>query len=149
MSEQERSEEGLLTWPSFFKTGIERLQARAREREVAKVSKGLLEHKDITKKHRDVHRAKLTRDFLESEFFCDFLKPLMDEKQALKPWPKGERPNSLDQVAADHLVNSGRAHYADDITHELEHWLRDGDEAQRRLDSDTETRKMLRQLRGE
>ena len=95
-------------WSVWAKEAFEALQARIKGDDQRRISKTLIAQKKLTAAYKSIRRATLTREFLESPFWKEFLQPLLVGKQDIKPWYPGDPIDHM-SIASTHLWSSGRA----------------------------------------
>ena len=124
-------------WEPFHKRLFRQGQEAIREYDKRKLSRELLSKDLLAKAHKALHRGAMTREFLDGEFWNEFLKPALGDSQDVKPWEPGDA-RTLEAVAVDHLFASGKAALAKIILKKFEEWIRLGDEAKKAIAAHSE-----------
>lgn len=133
------------TWDSWFPKKFKELIDSIKDRDARKISRHLLDQKKLAEAHRAVHRGAETRRFLDSEFWKDFLKPELGGENSVKAWKPGDK-RSLEEVAVDHLFNSGEVSRVEKLLNKFSEWIRVGDEAKKIIAADVERRDQVRDI---
>jgi hypothetical protein len=129
----------------FHKRLFKQAQDALRDYDKQKMSKHLLPKEKLNKAYRLIRRATLTREFLDCEFWKEFMKPALGENTGLKPWEPGDA-RTLEAVAVDHLFASGKSAFAKMLLDLFQEWIRTGDEAKKIVALDAERREAVEGL---
>ena len=125
----------------LFKQGMNAI----RDYEKGKLSKDLLSKDKLAKSYRAIRCGVLAREFLEGEFWTEFMKPAFEDEQDVKTWTPGDA-RTFEAVAVDHIFSSGKAALAKWFIGKLEEWIRLGDEAKKIIAAHVETQKKMREI---
>lgn len=146
MSEQNKEPESYTSWADKLLT---ELGLRRKARQDAAVKRAMSTDETILELREKAARGIRVRNFLDSDFWKLDLEPLVRAESVLKPWtPKDGEPAPDERCYNEFLMGSGKVAVVSRIITQFDRWEREGEQAQRVLDSEADRLQNLRRERG-
>ena len=124
-------------WGTFFADTKKKLLDLIDKRRSDRALREQTPREKLVALHVAIGRAQRVRNFLDSDLWKDDIEPYLRGAAVLRPWKPGD-PLSLEEVAVEHIYNSGNAARASNLVDKLRSWVKEGAEAEMFIKKDTE-----------